>query len=100
VANNSGCLSLEFHLFVGGEMWSDCAGEMVLSINPGNPRYRRGIYLLAFYSSSLILMVGVFLQDFGPHEHGFSEIRRYTYPKIDRFFNVKEKDIDNYRSQR
>jgi hypothetical protein len=58
------------------------------------------MYLLASYASTFVLLVGVFLQDFGPHEHGFSEIRRYSYPKIDRFFNVKEKDIDNYGEQR
>lgn len=70
---------------------------MVWSINPGNPRYRRGIHLLSFYSCTVVLFVGLFLQDFGPHEHGFSQLRRYTYPYIDKFFNVKERDIDNYK---
>jgi hypothetical protein len=73
---------------------------MVFSFNPGNPRYRRGVHLVAFYTCSVVVLVGLFLQDFGPHEHGFSQFRRYTYPMIDKFFNVKEKDIDDYRKYR
>ena len=60
--------------------------------NPGNPRYRRGVFLFSVVASSLC-GAHIVLADFGAQDHVFTPIQKYLIPKIDSFFGLTVEDI-------
>ena len=66
---------------------------MSIFFHPNNPQYRRGVKLLCIGLTSFAAF-NVIIADFGPHEHVFSSVHRYLFPKIDRLLNITQDDID------
>ena len=66
---------------------------MSIFFHPNNPQYRRGVKLLGIGLTSFAAF-NVIIADFGPHEHVFSSVHRYLFPKIDRLLNITQDDID------
>jgi len=60
--------------------------------NPASPYFRRGVFILSVYATTL---VGgqLLLADYGTQEHVFSPVQRFLVPKIDDFFGVADEEI-------
>jgi hypothetical protein len=62
------------------------------AFNPGSDKYRRGVIVASAFSCSLVA-VNMLLVDYGKQDHAFSAIQRYIFAKGDKFFEVKEEEL-------
>lgn len=62
--------------------------------HPNNARWIRGVNVLALLSSGVCSFYFTFMYDFGNHEHIFQPLRRHIHPKIDKYFDITEKDLE------
>jgi hypothetical protein len=62
--------------------------------NPGNPQYRRGVFLASVYCTTLSGII-VSMCDFGKQEHVLSPFQRLVTKEIDKLFDITEQDIIN-----
>jgi hypothetical protein len=63
--------------------------------NPGNPQYRRSVVVASVVSCSVVAG-HTLLMDFGKQEHIFTPVQQYLNKKLDAYFQITDKDIQDY----
>lgn len=61
--------------------------------NPGNPRYRRGVFLFSIYAGTITGFI-VSLADFGTQEHILSGYQNFVHRTIDNYFDITSDELN------
>ena len=61
--------------------------------NPANPKWRRGVTILTFYSCSLV-SVQVLTADYGSQQHVFSSFQSFYNEKVDKYYGITTAELD------
>lgn len=70
-------------------------GKMGNIFNPGSPQYRRSV-VVASVVSCTVVTGHTLLMDFGKQEHIFTSVQQYMNKKLDNYFQITDKEIQDY----